>query len=198
MSDASKKTDAQRREMPEPYEGNRPVPWVVILIVSGLFIWAISYLALNYQDVPAQYGDNRIAADFHVASAGAGGKVDGGQLYTAHCVACHQATGKGLPGVFPPLAVSEWVTGKPEVTVQIVLHGITGELTVEGTKYNGAMPTFKDKLSDTEIAAVVSHIRTSFGNTADEVDADMVKAEREKTADHEAPWNGDAELDAMK
>lgn len=196
MSDKSKKIDAQRREMPEPYEGNRPVPWVVILIVSGLFIWAISYLAINYQNVPAQYGDHRVAADFHVAAAG--GKVDGGQLYTAHCVACHQATGKGLPGVFPPLTESEWVTGKPEVMVQIVLHGITGELTVEGTKYNGTMPTFKDKLSDAEIAAVVSHVRTSFGNSADEVDADLVKAEREKTASHDAPWNGDAELDAMK
>lgn len=198
MSDASKKTDAQRREMPEPYEGNRPVPWLVILIVSGLFIWAVAYLATSYQDVPAQYGDNRIAADFHVASAGAAGKVDGAQLYTAQCVACHQATGKGLPGVFPPLADSEWVTGNPAVTIQIILHGVTGEMTVGGTTYNGAMPTFKDKLNDTEIAAVVSHIRTHFGNSADEVDAERVKAEREKTADHDKPWGGDAELEAMK
>jgi hypothetical protein len=80
MNDDSRKIAAQQREMPEPYEGNRPVPWLVILIVAGLFIWAISYLYLSYQPAPAQYGDQRVAADFHTASGGAGGKVDGGQL----------------------------------------------------------------------------------------------------------------------
>src|SRR3546814_2284433 len=71
-----------------------------------------------------------------------------------------------LPGVFPPLANSEWVNGKASLTVQIVLHGVTGDLTVNGTHYNGHMPTFKDKLDDAQIAAVVSHIRGSFGNAA--------------------------------
>jgi len=198
MNDDSRKIQAQQREMPEPYEGNRPVPWVVIIIVAGLFIWAISYLYLSYQPAPAQLGDQRVAADFHTASGGAGGEVDGGQLYTAQCLACHQATGAGLPGVFPPLAGSEWVTGKPETVVAIVLHGITGELTVEGTKYNGAMPTFKDKLSDAEIAAVVSHIRGDFGNSAEPVDEALVKQVREATQAQATPWNGDADLNAMK
>lgn len=198
MSEDSKKTQAQQREMPEPYEGNRPVPWLVIAIVAGLFIWALAYLYTSYQPNPPAYGDRRIAADFKVASAGEGGKVDGGQIYTANCVACHQATGGGLPGVFPPLAGSEWVNGKAETLVKIVLHGVEGELTVKGTKYKGQMPTFMNKLNDAQIAAVVSHIRTSFGNAAGEVDAALVKKERDATAAHQAPWNGDAELDAMK
>ncbi|TEA77544.1 c-type cytochrome [Allopusillimonas ginsengisoli] len=198
MSEQSKKTQAQQREMPEPYEGNRPVPWLVVAIVAGLFIWSIGYLYLAYEPNPPSYGDRRTAADFKVAAAAAGGKVDGGQLYTAHCVACHQATGAGLPGVFPPLADSEWVIGKPETLVQIILHGITGELTVNGNKYNGMMPAFKDKLDDAEIAALASHLRTSFGNDSGEVDQAMAKTEREATASHEAPWNGDAELQAMK
>ncbi len=198
MSEKSKKIQAQQREMPEPYEGNRPVPWLVIAIVAGLFVWAVGYLYVTYEPNPPAYGDRRTAADFKVAAPSASGKVDGGQLYTAHCVACHQATGAGLPGVFPPLAGSEWVEGKPDVLARIVLHGVTGELTVNGVKYNGLMPTFKDKLSDAQIAAVVSHIRTSFGNSAGEVDEATVKAEREATAAHDAPWNGDADLQAMR
>src|SRR3546814_16988052 len=89
-----------------------------------------------------------------------------------------------LPGVFPPLANSEWVNGKASLTVQIVLHGVTGDLTVNGTHYNGHMPTFKDKLDDAQIAAVVSHIRGSFGNAASPVDAAMVKAARARSAEH--------------
>ncbi|MYN14621.1 c-type cytochrome [Pusillimonas sp. TS35] len=198
MSDQSKQTQAQRREMPEPYEGGRPVPKLVLAIVAGLFAWAIGYLYLSYQPNPPSYGDRRTAADFKVAGPAEGGKVDGAQLYTAHCAACHQATGVGLAGVFPPLAKSEWVTGKPETTIQIVLHGISGALTVQGATYNGMMPMFKDKLSDAELAAVVSHIRTSFGNAAGAVDEALVKAQRAATASHDAPWNGDAELSAMK
>ncbi|HUG58887.1 MAG TPA: cytochrome c [Candidimonas sp.] len=198
MSDRSKKTEAQRREMPEPYEGNRPIPWLVIIIVAGLFASAIAYIWINYQTNPASYGDHRSVVDFKVAAPSEGGMVDGAQIYTAQCLACHQATGQGLAGVFPPLAGSEWVVGKESLAIQIVLHGVTGDLTVNGVHYNGHMPTFKDKLGDAEIAAVISHIRTSFGNSASKVDAAKVKAEREATAAHAEPWNGDAELQAMK
>ena len=68
--------------------------------------------------------------------------MDGKQVYTANCVACHQATGAGLPSVFPPLDDSEWVIGEPRVLANILLHGVDGELTVKGTAYKGAMPAF--------------------------------------------------------
>jgi anthranilate phosphoribosyltransferase len=54
------------------------------------------------------------------------------------------------------------------------------------------------QLDDAQIAAVISHVRTSFGNSAGAVTADEVKAERAKTKDHAAPWNGDLELDKLK
>ena len=198
MSDKTESTRAQRREMPEPYESNYPVPWYVIALVAGLLIWAVGYIWLNYSDAPTSFGDHRVAADFVVAKAEKGGAVDGGQVYTSHCMACHQATGQGLPGVFPPLAGSEWVDGKASTMIQIVLHGIEGSLTVKGATYKGQMPTFKDQLDDAQIAAVISHVRTSFGNSAGAVTADEVKAERAKTKDHAAPWNGDPELDKLK
>lgn len=179
----------QRREQPEPYEGSRPVPKVVLTIIGVLFAWALFYIWDTYNNMPPNLGDNRIAADFAVPLT-----ADGGQLYTANCVACHQATGAGIPGVFPPLDGSEWVIEDPAVTARIILHGIKGPLTVKGVQYNGEMPHFKEKFSDAELTAVIDHIRTSFGNTAGEIDPNLVKTEREATKDHPDHWNGDEEL----
>jgi mono/diheme cytochrome c family protein len=198
MSDSSKRTEAQQREMPEPYEGNRPVPWLVLILVGAAFIWSLAYIGITHQAVPAAYGDRRGAADFAAASGSADGVVDGAQIYATQCLACHQASGAGLAGVFPPLGDSEWVSGKAALPIQIVLHGVTGELDVNGTTYNGLMPTFKDKLDDAEIAAVLTYVRQSFGNAADEVDAAEVAAQREATAARTSPWNGHAELQALK
>ncbi|NYT65738.1 cytochrome c [Alcaligenaceae bacterium] len=198
MSDPTKKTQAQQREKPEPYEGTRPIPWLVILLVAGIFIWSIAYIWFTHQTLPPEYGDRRTAADFQVAASSQSGIVDGGQIYTAQCLACHQATGAGLAGVFPPLAGSEWVTGKDSLVTQIVLHGLEGEITVEGVKYNGQMPMFKDKLNDAEIAAVISHIRSSFGNTASAVTADHVAEARAATQEQTTPWQGEAALAAYK
>lgn len=182
----------QRREQPEPYEGSRPVPKLVLTIIGALFIWAVYYILTTYNNMPPNLGDDRIAADFAVSTT-----VDGGQLYTAHCVACHQATGEGIPGVFPPLDGSEWVIGDPSVTARIVLHGIKGPLTVKGAKYNGEMPHFKETFSDAELAAVLTHIRSSFGNSSPAVDTALVTKEREATKDHPDHWDGDDELRPM-
>jgi mono/diheme cytochrome c family protein len=198
MSASTKKMEAQQREMPEPWEGNRPMPWIVIILVGAVFAWAIGYLVITYWPNPPSYGDRRTAVDFKQAAATTGGAVDGAQIYTAQCLACHQATGKGLPGVFPPLAGSDWVTGKDALAIQIVLHGTNGEIAVEGTTYKGSMPTFKDKLDDAQIAAVLSHVRTSFGNSASKIDAAAVKTQREATKSQAAPWSGGDALQAFK
>lgn len=198
MSDSSKKMEAQRREMPEPWEGNRPVPWLVITVVASLFLWAVGYIWFTHQPNPAAYGDRRTAVDFPLATTeGTQDSVDGGKLYTANCLACHQATGAGLPGVFPPLAGSEWVNGEPAVLVQILLHGVTGELTVDGTSYNGQMPAFGDKFSDAELAALATHIRSEFGNTAEAVSAATVSEQR-TAIERDQPWQGDADLQGLR
>jgi mono/diheme cytochrome c family protein len=140
--------------------------------------------------MPPSVGDDRVMADFAVPA-----KADGGQLYTANCVACHQASGAGVPGVFPPLSRSEWVDAEDAgIMVRIVLHGIHGPLTVEGAKYNGEMPHFQDKFSDEELAAIVSHVRTSFGNSASTIDAAFVAKVRAETKGQTTPWKGDEDL----
>jgi len=187
---------AQRRENPDPTEGERPVPPLLLAAVIGLVLWGIGYIYITQTNDAAAFGDHRTLSTLEGPAAGA--KVDGAQIYQAQCVACHQATGLGLAGVFPPLADSEWVKGDPKRLAQIVLHGVSGTLTVKGAAYNGMMPSFKDKLGDAELAAVLTHIRSQFGNRAGSVDAKLVLDARSASSARTGPWKGDDELAALE
>jgi mono/diheme cytochrome c family protein len=191
--------DAQQRENPDPHEQAKPVPKTVLVTVTLVLAFCIGYIFTTQRNDDPAMGDHRTMSTLVAKTADAGGgAVDGAQVYSAQCVACHQATGAGLPGVFPPLAGSEWVTGKDTLIANIVLHGITGKLTVKGAAYSGQMPAFKDKLSDAEIAAVLSHVRSNFGNGAAKVTPETVKTVRDEGKDRKAPWTGDDELDKLK
>jgi len=100
-------------------------------------------------------------------------------LYQSKCFACHQANGAGIPNVFPPLADSEWVNGPAENLIRIQLRGLTGEITVKGTKYNSVMPP-NAAMTDAEIASVLTYVRSNFGNKASKITEDQVKAHREE------------------
>ena len=192
------KNDARERENPDPTEKNRPVPTGLLAIVAAMVAFGVSYIVINQGNDAPELGDNRTLATLEGKPAGAGGAADGAQVYAANCVACHQATGAGLPGVFPPLAASEWVVAADKVPVNILLHGITGKLTVKDVAYSGQMPAFKEKLNDDEIAAVLNYVRSNFGNSAGKISADIVKAEREAGKDRKDPWNGDEDLNQLK
>jgi mono/diheme cytochrome c family protein len=144
------------------------------------------------------YGDSRTPGAL-MASAGSapassgGAAVDGAQIFAAKCVACHQASGLGLPGAFPPLAGSEWVLGSDKILVQIPLHGITGSVQVKGATYNGAMPVF-NTLSDAEIAAVLSYVRSTWGNSAAAVSPATVAAGRKATESRSTPFASGEEV----
>lgn len=191
---------AQRRENRDPHEKANPAPWSVFLLVGLMCIFGIVYIATTQTNVPSEWGDGRSEAEL-LASAGTGGAngmADGAAIYASRCVACHQANGSGLPGVFPPLAGSEWVTGDSKRLAFILLHGVSGTLTVRGTTYNGSMPAFKDQLNDAEIAAVMTHIRSQWGNSAEGVVPDAVAGIRKATAERTDPVKGDVELLSMK
>jgi mono/diheme cytochrome c family protein len=125
------------------------------------------------------------------------GPADGKKLYE-RCVACHQATGLGIPGAFPPLGGSEFVTGKAEVPIAILIHGLQGEVTVKGTKYNGVMMSYGtgQAMTDQELADVVTYIRTNFGNKATPVTVKDVAAAKAKHAARKKPFT-EAELRAL-
>lgn len=121
------------------------------------------------------------AAEASPAAPAAGAadlKAKGEQLYTANCASCHQASGEGMAGTFPPLVGAEQVNGPAEEHIKIVLNGMSGPITVKGQEYNGAMPPF-NHLSDEDIAAIVTHERTSWGNTGGAVTPEQVKALRQ-------------------
>ena len=117
--------------------------------------------------------------------------------YTEICQVCHQATGLGVEGAFPPLAGSEWVTGRADIPIAIVLHGLQGEITVKGKKYNGAMTAWGGMMSDDDIAATLTYVRSSWGNRAPAVTPAQVRAVRTKTASRTTPWTP-AEVRAMR
>jgi mono/diheme cytochrome c family protein len=141
--------------------------------------------------------DQRTVASILEKPATTASAGEGPEIFVAHCAACHQTGGIGIPGAFPPLASSNWVNGGGATTVQIVLHGVQGTLTVNGIAYNGAMPEFGSQLSDAQIAAVLSYVRSAWGNKAAPVPAALVGTQRAATAARSAPWNGDADLAKM-
>jgi mono/diheme cytochrome c family protein len=186
----------RNNENADPHEQNNPVPKVVLGLVFGLVVWAVAYIFWQEPDGMAALGDHREPA---ALAAGAGEKkaLDGAAIFANTCQACHQATGKGLPGVFPPLAGSEWVLAAPEHISQIVLHGVTGQITVLGASYSGAMPAFGGQFSDAEIAAVTTFVRSQWGNSADKISAEQVAQARAASAERTDPWAGEAALKAF-
>tara|TARA_R100000005_G_scaffold90887_2_gene62686 strand:- start:1724 stop:3076 length:1353 start_codon:yes stop_codon:yes gene_type:complete len=102
----------------------------------------------------------------------------GKDKYIATCSACHQANGQGIEGAFPPLAKSDYLNADVDRAIDIVLHGKTGEITVNGKKYNSVMTA--QALSDEEVANVLTYVYNSWGNSKKEVTPAMVQAVRNK------------------
>jgi mono/diheme cytochrome c family protein len=190
-------TPSERREYQEPSEGTRPVPWYVAVMTGCLAAICIAYIVHANVDTPSEWGDARSASELSSGPLAAGARVDGSALYASSCAACHQATGLGLPGAFPPLAGSEWVKGKATTGAAIVLHGITGPLTVNGVGYSGAMPAFKDRFDDAQLAAVLTYVRSQWQNGAPAADAATVSRVREQLKSRTGPFSGGAELEAL-
>lgn len=103
--------------------------------------------------------------------------VDNGKaIYNKVCVACHQAEGQGIPNAFPPLAKSDFLNKDVNKAIKVVANGLSGEVTVNGKKYNSAMPN--PNLSDQEIADVLTYVYSSWGNSKKVVTPAMVKAQK--------------------
>jgi mono/diheme cytochrome c family protein len=112
----------------------------------------------------------------------------GRSIYAAQCEACHQDDGRGLPGVGAMLAATPFVVGPPDVTARILLQGKEGNI--------GLMPALGAAMGDEDVAAVLTYIRRSWGNTGTPVDGDTVKTIRAETAGRTRPWTGE-ELTAL-
>ncbi|MBA3848757.1 MAG: cytochrome C [Opitutus sp.] len=168
-------------QKPEKKEGNPRFPLVLLGITCAAIFFGSIYLAhYSSRFDPLIYNENQ-----KPVKQAAGGPVItpamlGKRVFTANCVTCHQATGQGQPGVYPPLAGSEWVLEPQHEKhmIAIVLHGLNGPITVKGNSFNSAMTPFGGILRDEQIANVLTYIRSEWGNNAPPITPEQVAAVR--------------------
>src|SRR5436190_8462065 len=109
----------------------------------------------------------------------------GKKIFAANCQTCHQASGLGVPGQYPPLAGSEFTTGGSRRPAMIVLKGLQGPVTVKGQQFGTAVMQPWDKtLTDQKIADVLTYERSEWGNNASPVTAEQIAALRKELANH--------------
>ena len=176
-------------------ESSGPIPvwtWVLSAVILG---WAAWYGLAYFQPPPSYastptYAANPVelaqaplsekAPPKYSGKASAGGfdyAARGSQLYTQNCAACHGADGSGVPGAFPALARDPVVNStNPAAQIDVILHGLKGQA-IQGKSYSGQMPPFT-QLSDADVAAVIDHERTSWGNNAPVIAPEQVQRAR--------------------
>jgi mono/diheme cytochrome c family protein len=199
---------AVAREKSDPVTGDVPLPmWLIVfcgwmLVLGGVYLGMFSggFSGSVFDETAGMPKGAGAAQPGATAETGAATKTlaqQGKSVFTSNCVQCHQASGMGVPGQFPPLAGSEWVTGDPKRLVAILLKGAQGALVVEGKQFNGAMPAWEAVLTDKKIAAVASYIRQEWGNKAPEITPETVAALRQEFAAKKEPWT-QAEIEQIK
>jgi len=181
----------------------RLLPIGILFTLSALILFAGTYL----NRYTGHYSPFIFNENAKPGGAEAAIKIDpialGKKQFGAVCITCHQAQGQGVPGVYPPLAGSEWVNGPADRVIRIVLYGLKGDIHVEGKVFNAAaMPVFGQvtgsaySWSDDRIAAVLSYVRQDFGNKADPITADEVAAIRKAVGNRKEM--SEAELEQVK
>ena len=144
--------------------------WLVVLA-------AIALGACGQEAAQSQASDTAVHKA-EVAVASAGELMEKGKaVYLANCAACHQPDGTGLKGAFPPLAGSDYLQGDRKQVMTAALFGLSGPITVNGEQYNGVMPSM-GHLSDEDLAAALTFVWGSWGNTGSAVSVEEVAALR--------------------
>lgn len=174
----------------------RPLPLWLMAFSMFLFFWAGMYLAYNSGGFKANVFDASVVSWSGGGSGGAAAPVDmkvlGKKVFTQNCAICHQSTGLGVAGQFPPLIGTEWVLSQDwhgdNHLVKQVLYGIQGPITVKGLPYNNAMAAW-NQLTDQQIAAVLTYVRSEWGNNAPPITTEFVTKVRADTKPRTEAWN---------
>ena len=185
---------AVAREKIDPRVGREPLSlWLVAIYGLAVFFGG-AYLgryAGNWSGEGLDYLGNAPRVASHAGAGGAACEAateltpaqKGAKIFSANCATCHQATGLGVAGQYPPLAGSEFVNGGTRRLGMILLKGLQGPLTVKGVHYGSAvMQPWEKTLNDQKIAEVLTYIRQEWGNTAGPVAPEGISALRKELA----------------
>ena len=105
--------------------------------------------------------------------------AQGKNVFESNCLACHQANGEGIPNAFPPLAKSDFLNADHNRAINILLHGRSGPITVNGKNFDSVMPAIA--LNSGQIANVLTYVINSFGNNGGQVTPAQVDKQRKVT-----------------
>jgi mono/diheme cytochrome c family protein len=197
MSAPAPLAPAHKRETGEPWEQERPFPTWLVLAMMTFTAWGGWYVGFYSGGFRADVYDI-VLPGAPSSAVGPPRVIDplvlGPRVYR-NCSACHQEQGQGLSGTYPALAGSTRVAGPPETLIALLLHGQQGPLLTATGLYNGNMPAWP-QLSDAELAAVLTYVRSSWNNAGSAISPALVANVREQTSTRSTPWNAE-ELDAL-
>jgi len=199
MTDDAKSCSSPARG--EPAASRSLVPlWIFLLTFTLLFLGGVYFDHHSGWFNPAVYSPyaNAEQLDAYQPKSGAAAELARGkQVYETVCGICHGVDGMGKPGQAPPLALSEWVNTKgAQRLAHIPLEGLNGPVTVKGATWNLSMPAMGAALSDADLAALLSYIRSAWGNKEEPVTTAEVDKVRAAIGAHPQPLTG-AELKTL-
>lgn len=191
-------SDHSSNQSNENQSQDSTLPTWMYWVFGALLFWAGGYLIQYSGGFSGEVYDES-AVTYGPVKGGAAAVEDpkalGARVFKANCAQCHQVTGLGVEGQYPPLAGSEFVLGSEAHVIRILLNGLVGPIHVKGKPYNGNMAPWKDVLDDKKISQVLTYIRSDWGNTASAITPEMVAAVRKQEAARTASWT-EKELEA--
>ena len=195
MSEEIKSTPPTNPE-PEPGAERKPLPiWIVVLTLILIFTGGLYFDEHGGWFDAKVYGPYASAdqLDLYQPKSGAAAALARGKVvYEQVCGLCHGPDGLGKAGQAPPLAGSEWVNAKGfSRLAHIPLAGVAGDIQVEGKDWNMSMAAMGAALSDDDLAAVLTYVRSSWGNKASPLTGDDIHAIRTAMGAHPAPMSAD-------
>ncbi len=199
--DVQKTHAAIQREKTEPRAGLEPLS-IWLIAVYGLAIFCGGAYLGRYSGSFSGDGLDPLGGAPRAAKNGAAGAPGatqvaeltpaerGKKIFSANCATCHQATGLGVAGQYPPLAGSEYVNGGTRRLGMIVLKGLEGPVTVKGAQFGAAvMQPWEKTLTDAKISDVLTYIRQEWGNNSPAVSPEGIAALRKDLAGHAASFH---------
>lgn len=182
------------RERSLPEEGNETGPWWLYAVILTTFAFGFFYTGYYFGEFSYQPHQLYISQAEEEAPAEPVELTQmelGENIYGSVCSTCHQSNGEGVEGAFPTLVDTDYVNGSIGRFAGIIIHGLYGEMEINGINYNGNMPAWGEQISDEEVAAVMTYVRNSFGNNSTDVPIDSIKSYRENYGDRTSQWEVD-------